>query len=72
MNNLSPALISLLLLPKMLRTAEAHGITPRLIIVGSAVHSRAKFAQEILDSEHPLRSYNAPEYYKAMRVQRTQ
>lgn len=66
MNNLSPALVSLLLLPTMLRTAEAHGTTPRLIIVGSAVHSRAKLDQEILDSEHPLRSYNAPEYYKAM------
>ena len=65
-NNLSPALISLLLLPTMLSTAETHGTTPRLVVVGSAVHSRAKFAQEIIASEHPLRKYNAQEHYKAM------
>ncbi|KAJ7483266.1 hypothetical protein FB451DRAFT_960393, partial [Mycena latifolia] len=37
-NNLSPSLLALLLLPRMLHTARAHATLPRIVVVSSSVH----------------------------------
>jgi hypothetical protein len=41
-NNLSPELLALLLLPKMIQTAEKFNTIPRLVVVTSSVHFRAE------------------------------
>jgi len=63
-NALSAMLLSVLLVPSLLRAAsvrtESH---PRLVIVGSAVHYMAKFPKEILNSPDVLRKLNEPEFF---------
>jgi retinol dehydrogenase-12 len=46
-NHLSTALVSLLLLPRMLETARTHGTHPRLVVVTSETHFWADLDAEV-------------------------
>lgn len=48
-NNLSTSLLSLLLLPTMVRTARDYEVIPRLVIVSSEVHYWIKLPENILN-----------------------
>jgi NAD(P)-dependent dehydrogenase (short-subunit alcohol dehydrogenase family) len=63
-NNLSTSLLSLLLLPRMLETAEKYNATPRLVVVSSLVHYFAKFKTTLIDSSNPFRAYAHKEQFK--------
>ncbi|KJA23640.1 hypothetical protein HYPSUDRAFT_201349 [Hypholoma sublateritium FD-334 SS-4] len=62
-NNLSTALLALLLLPKMLATAEEFSITPRLVIVSSEVHFWTKIEDVVLESDNPLKMFGSSAEY---------
>lgn len=62
-NDLSTSLLALLLLPKMLHTAEKYQTTPRLVIVSSEVHMSTKIDNEVLGSENPLRMFGSSAEY---------
>jgi hypothetical protein len=70
-NNLSTNFLALLLLPRMLTTANEHNTTPRIVLVASEVHYWAKLAQEMVDSKAPWQASNEPKRYKAAYVYRT-
>ncbi|PPQ97860.1 hypothetical protein CVT26_013029 [Gymnopilus dilepis] len=63
-NNLSTSLLSLLLLPRMLDTAEKYNAVPRLVIVSSLVHYFAKFKKSLVNSKNPWRKYGHKEEFK--------
>ncbi|KAJ3556540.1 hypothetical protein NM688_g1968 [Phlebia brevispora] len=61
-NHLSTALLSILLLPNLVRTAQQNGTHSRLVIVSSDTHFWTKFDEELLDSPNILRKLNDKEY----------
>ncbi|KAF8903502.1 short-chain dehydrogenase [Gymnopilus junonius] len=56
-NDLSTSLLGLLLLPRLLETAEKYNTTPRLVVLASELHYWAKLDKSVLDSPNPLREY---------------
>ncbi|KAI0697251.1 short-chain dehydrogenase [Cytidiella melzeri] len=50
-NHLSTALLSFLLVPNLLKAAELHALTSRLVIVCSEVHHMATWEPELLQSD---------------------
>ncbi|KAF9526086.1 NAD(P)-binding protein [Crepidotus variabilis] len=62
-NHLSPSLLAILLLPKMIETAKKHETTPRLVVVSSDTHYLAQFQQKMLESPHPLRVFSSTDYF---------
>ncbi|KAF6753096.1 hypothetical protein DFP72DRAFT_436199 [Ephemerocybe angulata] len=61
-NHISLSLLSILLLPKMISTAERFNTHPRLLLVGSDVHMLIKFDKDIVDGESPLKKLSSIEY----------
>ncbi|KAJ3556542.1 hypothetical protein NM688_g1967 [Phlebia brevispora] len=61
-NHLSTALLSILLLPNIARTARANGTLSRLVIVASETHFWSKFDDELLDAPSLLRTLSDKEY----------
>ena len=61
-NNLCTSLLALRLLPIMLRTAEKHHTTPRMVVVSSEVHYFAKLDKNVFDSPNGLKNYGKLEY----------
>ena len=53
-NNLCTSLLALRLLPIMLRTAEKHHTSPRIVVVSSEVHYWAKLDKDVFDSPNGL------------------
>jgi len=52
----------MLLLPKMLETAEKFNTLPRLVVVSSEVHHWAKMKKGILDAANPLQVWGKESY----------
>ncbi|KAF8159860.1 short-chain dehydrogenase [Crassisporium funariophilum] len=63
-NNLSTSLLALLLLPRMLQTAEKYNTTPRLVVVTSEVHYWTKIEKVIIDAPNPIKKFGGAEYSK--------
>ncbi|KAJ3525458.1 hypothetical protein NM688_g8400 [Phlebia brevispora] len=61
-NHLSTALLAVLLLPNLVRTAQKHGTHSRLVIVSSDTHYWTKFDEEMLDAPSILRKLNDREF----------
>jgi len=61
-NNLCSSLLALRLLPIMLRTAEKHHTTPRIVVVSSEVHYWAKLDKDVFDSPNGLVKFGKAEY----------
>ncbi|CAA7262139.1 unnamed protein product [Cyclocybe aegerita] len=63
-NDLSPSLLALLLLPRMLETSKQHNSLPRLVIVSSEVHYWSPLGSQrnLLDSENPLQTFGSEAY----------
>ena len=61
-NHLGTALLSLLLLPRMVETSKESRSTSRLVIVSSEVHYWASIPAEVYDSLNPLAMLNSPKY----------
>ncbi|KAF9241280.1 hypothetical protein BU15DRAFT_60905 [Melanogaster broomeanus] len=61
-NNLSTALVSLLLLPRMIETGKTFGSTSRLVIVSSEVHYWAVLKDEVKQSPTPIAKLSSKEY----------
>ncbi|KAF5323689.1 hypothetical protein D9619_012885 [Psilocybe cf. subviscida] len=64
-NILATNLLALLLLPRLVHTAKEHNTVPRLVVVASDVHYRAKIPQHIIDAPKPWRAYNDPKSYRS-------
>lgn len=62
-NVLAGTLLSLLLLPQMVKTAEKHRTTPRLVFVSSGLHYMASFDNKLIEEPNFLRRYG----YKGFR-----
>ena len=60
---MSTALLALLLLPKMLATAEEFNTTPRLVVVSSEVHFWTKIEDVVLESDNPLKTFGSSAEY---------
>ena len=64
-NNLSTSLLGLLLVPRMLETAEKFATTPRIVVVSSDMHMVSKFGPEMMDAPSPLEKFGKdPKYLK--------
>ena len=61
-NNLCTSLLALRLLPIMLRTAEKHHTSPRIVVVTSELHYWAKLDKDVIDSPKGLVKFGTLEY----------
>ncbi|KII95100.1 hypothetical protein PLICRDRAFT_33932 [Plicaturopsis crispa FD-325 SS-3] len=61
-NHLSTALLSLLLLPIMERTAKAHSTRPRLVFVSSGLHYFSSIPDDVVQSPKILEKLNDKDY----------
>lgn len=61
-NYVALSLLGILLLPKMISTAERFSTHPRMIFVGSEVHLLAKFEKSLVEGDHPLKTFGSKEY----------
>lgn len=55
-------LLSMLLAPHMIRTAQQHGTVPRIVVVTSEVHHWATIEKHVLDSPNILVTLGSAEY----------
>ena len=64
MNNLCSSLLALRLLPIILRTAEKHHTSPRIVVVSSEVHywSNLKLDKDFFDPPNGLVKFGKLEY----------
>ncbi|KAF4610727.1 hypothetical protein D9613_006657 [Agrocybe pediades] len=62
-NNLSTSLLALLLLPRMMETAEEHNTTPRLVVVSSEVHYWSKIDKKVIDAANPIKFYGSEDNF---------
>jgi NAD(P)-dependent dehydrogenase (short-subunit alcohol dehydrogenase family) len=60
-NNLCTSLLALRLLPIMLRTAEKHQTTPRIVVVASEVHYWADLDKDVINSPNGLEKFGKRE-----------
>jgi len=60
-NNLCTSLLALRLLPAVLRTAENHQTTPRIVVVSSEVHYWAELDKDVIDSPDGLMKFGKQE-----------
>jgi len=61
-NNLCTSLLALRLLPIMLRTAEKHHTSPRIVVVSSGTHYRVKLDKDVFDSPDGFVKFGKLEY----------
>ncbi|KAJ6580899.1 short-chain dehydrogenase [Mycena capillaripes] len=61
-NDLSTSLLALLLLPTMIKTAQQHSTTPRLVVVSSGVHYWVEMEKGILENPDMLKTLGSAEY----------
>ncbi|KAF5355361.1 hypothetical protein D9758_006116 [Tetrapyrgos nigripes] len=65
-NFIAPALLAYRLLPHMLKTAQDHSTTPRIVVVTSELHywSTVHKNQAVINSPTPLKALSSQEYSK--------
>ncbi|KAH9479749.1 Short chain dehydrogenase sol3 [Psilocybe cubensis] len=56
-NNLSTSLLTLLLLPRMLDTAQRYNTTPRIVIAASETHFWVELDKDVINSPNFFRTY---------------
>ncbi|KAJ2935411.1 hypothetical protein H1R20_g1683, partial [Candolleomyces eurysporus] len=61
-NHVALSLLGILLLPKMISTAERFGGHPRMVFVGSEVHLLAKFEKHLVEGDRPLKTFGSKEH----------
>ncbi|CAK5283328.1 unnamed protein product [Mycena citricolor] len=61
-NDLSTPLLALRLLPLMVKTAQEHQTTPRLVIVASEVHYWTEISKEVAEDPSPLSVLGGAEF----------
>jgi len=61
-NHLGTALLSLLLLPRLVDTGRKFGSTSRLVIVASDVHYWAALPKDVKESSHPVAKLSGPDH----------
>ncbi|KAJ7483238.1 hypothetical protein FB451DRAFT_1438886, partial [Mycena latifolia] len=61
-NDLSPSLLALLLLPRMLHTARAHVTLPRIVVVSSNVHHWITLDKPLREDPAMLKTLGGTEY----------
>ena len=61
-NNLCTSLLALRLLPIILRTAENHHTSPRIVVVSSELHYMVKLDNDVFDSPNGLVKFGKLEY----------
>ena len=61
-NDLSPSLLALLLLPQMIRTSKEYATTPRIVVVSSEVHFWVTVAEDLLESPNIVEIIGSKEY----------
>ena len=61
-NNLCTSLLALRLLPIMLRTAENHRTSPRIVVVSSELHYLSKLKKNVFDSPNGLVKFGKLKY----------
>ena len=65
MNHLSGALLTLLLLPRLVKTAQKNGTVSRVVTVTSAVHAIVDLGKDHIPSDAKIfETMATPEYYK--------
>ncbi|PPQ80661.1 hypothetical protein CVT25_001623 [Psilocybe cyanescens] len=62
-NYISGALLSLLLLPRMLETAREYNTTPRITLVVSRLHYFVKFDSNLINAPNTLRLHGHKDYF---------
>ncbi|KAF9522416.1 short-chain dehydrogenase [Crepidotus variabilis] len=62
-NNLAMSLLGILLLPRMLETAEKYQTLPRLVVVSSAMHYFGKLENRVTEAPNPLQVLGAQDYH---------
>ncbi|KAF9485524.1 short-chain dehydrogenase [Pholiota conissans] len=62
-NNLSTSLLALLLLPRLVETAQKYQTTPRLVIVSSEMHFVTTIDEAVLENDNPLAMFGSSEQY---------
>ncbi|KAJ7249517.1 short-chain dehydrogenase [Mycena haematopus] len=61
-NHIASSLLALLLLPAMVKTAEQHSTTPRIVVVSSGVHLLVKFTRNLCEDAEVLKTLGGPEF----------
>jgi hypothetical protein len=61
-NNLCTSLLALRLLPIMLRTAEKHHTSPRIVVVSSEAHYWTELDNDVFGSQNGLVKFGKQEY----------
>ncbi|KAF7345417.1 WW domain-containing oxidoreductase [Mycena venus] len=61
-NHLSTSLLALLLLPAMIRTAQRHSTTPRLVVVSSGAHHWVEVDKKLYENPDVLKTLGGAEY----------
>jgi NAD(P)-dependent dehydrogenase (short-subunit alcohol dehydrogenase family) len=61
-NHLSTSLLALLLLPAMVKTAQQHSTTPRLVVVSSGMHYWVKINKDVGENPDILKTIGSAEY----------
>jgi retinol dehydrogenase-12 len=67
-NYLSTALLSLLLLPRMVQTGQAHSTHPHLVVVTSESHLVATFDMRLLDAPSIFEKMSDRTYFTRRKV----
>ncbi|KAJ7900599.1 hypothetical protein B0H14DRAFT_2429170, partial [Mycena olivaceomarginata] len=61
-NHLSTSLLALLLLPAMIKTAQQHSTSPRLVVVSSDMHYWVKMDKNLSENPDVLKTLGSAEY----------
>jgi len=61
-NHLAPSLLTILLLPKIISTAENFNTQPCIVVVSSGIHLLSKLDKDLVDGPHPLKTLGGKEY----------
>lgn len=61
-NHLSTSLLALLLLPAMIKTAQQHSTSPRLVVVSSDMHYWVKMDKNLSENPDILKTLGSAEY----------
>ncbi|KAJ7483188.1 hypothetical protein FB451DRAFT_1129081 [Mycena latifolia] len=61
-SNLSTPLLALLLLPRMIQTAQEHATVPRIVVVSSSVHYWLKIEKSLCEDPEMLKTMASAEY----------
>lgn len=67
-NDLSTALLALLLAPRMIETGQKHQTRPRLVVVSSGVHYIHDIDDKVYDAESSFQLLNSKEFCTAAYV----